>query len=194
VRLDRFLRNPQLRTTYDRTRQTEYQLNSTTPSTIRTGTNWRPLLGVSGDLRNGAHADLQLERSTTQELNQVLGSSLKTTRNTNLRLSLSRSYTQGQKVNFLGKETVVKSTVSLGATGTYSRNSSETRLLDSGGGATGITQPTDSDRLAVNGTGSYGFSNNVTGNVTLGYGQDRDLVAKIVHRNVIVELRASFTF
>jgi hypothetical protein len=194
VRLDRLLRNPQLRTTYDRTRRTEYQLNSTTPSLITDGTNWRPLLGVSGDLRNGAHADLQIERSTTQERNQVLGNSLKTTRNTNLRLSLSRSYTQGQKVNILGKETVVKSTVSLGMTGTYSRNSSETRLLDTSGGVTGVTQPTDTDRLAVNGTGSYGFSNNVTGNVTLGYGSDRDLVAKIVHRNIVVELRGSFTF
>ena len=50
------------------------------------------------------------------------------------------------------------------------------------------------DRLSLNGTGSYGFSNNVTGNLVLGFGQDRDLVRKIIHRNVRVELRASFTF
>ena len=161
---------------------------------INSGSSWRPLLGVSGDLRNGAHTDVQIERTITQILNQTLGSSLTTTRVTNVRVSLSRSYTQGQKVNFLGKETVVKSTVSLGMTGTYGRNSSDVKILNPNGSVAGVTLPSDTDRLAVNGTGSYGFSNNVTGNVTLGYGQDRNLVSKITTRNVIVELRASFTF
>ncbi|HEY6867602.1 MAG TPA: hypothetical protein VI792_10105, partial [Candidatus Eisenbacteria bacterium] len=194
LRLDRILRNPQLRSSYDRARTIDYLLNSTDPSTVSTSANWQPLLGVTGDLRNGTRTDFQLERRVTQDENHTLGNSLKTTRNTNVRFSLSRSYTQGQKVNILGKETVVKSSVGLGMTATYSRNSSEVRLLDASGNVTGIQSPTADDRLAVNGTGSYGFSSNVTGNVMLGFGQNRDLQRNIVSRNVVVELRASFTF
>ena len=52
----------------------------------------------------------------------------------------------------------------------------------------------DQDRLSVNGTGSYSFSSNVTGSVSLGFGQNRDLVREAVSRNVRVELRAAFTF
>jgi len=50
------------------------------------------------------------------------------------------------------------------------------------------------DRLSLNGTGNYSFSNNVTGGVVLGFGQTRDLVHAQVSRNVRVELRAAFNF
>jgi hypothetical protein len=52
----------------------------------------------------------------------------------------------------------------------------------------------DGDRLSVNATGGYSFSTNVTGNLELGFGQQRDLLLKTVNRNVRVELRAQFTF
>lgn len=194
IGLDRLLKNPQLRTSYDRARTTDYLNNSSTPSVISTSGDWRPLLGVSGELKNGTRTDLQIERRVTQDENHTLGNSLKTTRNTNLRFSLSRSYTQGQKVNFLGKESTVKSTVGLGLNATYSRNSGEIRIFNRAGRESGRQSPFEDDRLAVNGTGSYGFSSNVTGNVLLGFGQDRDLQRAVVRRNVRVELRASFTF
>jgi len=57
-----------------------------------------------------------------------------------------------------------------------------------------VRYPVKEDRLSANATGSYGFSNNVTGNVTLGFGQNRDLLQKTVRRNVRVEARGSFTF
>ena len=119
-----------------------------------------------------------LQRSTTIE------------RVTDVNLSLSRSYSQGQKVSFLGKESVVRSNVSLGMTAVYSRNSGETRQP----GADLPQLPKSSDRLDVNGHGSYGFSNNVTGNLELGFGQRRDLILKSVSRTVRVELQAQFTF
>jgi hypothetical protein len=194
LRIDRFLGKPQLRTTYDRARTVDYLNNSDHPSTISTSSDWRPLLGLTGELKNGTRTDLQIERRVTQDENHTLGNSLKTTRNSNVRFSLSRSYTQGQKVNFLGKETTVRSTIGLGLNATYSRNSGEVKILDEGGHATAEQSPFEDDRLSVNGTGSYGFSNNVTGNVLLGFGQDRDLVRDVIHRNVVVELRASFTF
>ncbi len=194
LRIDRILLKPQLRTTYDRARTQDFLNNSQRPSTISTSSDWRPLLGLTGELKNGTRTDLQIERRVTQDENHTLGNSLKTTRNSNLRLSLSRSYSQGQKVNFLGKETTVHATVGLGLNATYSRNSGEVKILDASGHKTGEQSPFEDDRLSVNGTGSYGFSNNVTGNVLLGFGQDRDLVRDVIHRNVVVELRASFTF
>jgi hypothetical protein len=194
IRLDRFLKNPQLRTSYDRSRTMDYLNNSSRPSIISTSSDWRPLLGVSGELKNGTRTDLQIERRVTQDENHSLGNSLKTTRNANLRFSLARSYSQGQKVNILGKETTVRSTVGLGLNANYSRNSGEIKIFDGAGNEIGEQSPFQDDRLSVNGTGSYGFSNNVTGNVLLGFGQDRDLQRDIVRRNVLVELRASFTF
>ncbi len=194
IRLDHFLRNPQLRTSYDRARVVDYFRNSESPSAVSTSSDWRPLLGMSGDLKNGARTDLKIERRVTRDENHTLGNSLKTTRNTNLSFSLSRSYTQGQKVSFLGKEKTVRSSVNLGLTANYSRNSGEIRNFDSAGRPLGLQSPFLDDRLAVNGTGSYGFSTNVTGNLLLGFGQDRDLQRDIIHRNVLVELRASFTF
>ena len=194
LQLDRFLRNPQLRTNYDRARVTDYYRNSMSPSMISTSSEWRPLLGLNGEFKNGARTDLQLERRVTKEENHTLGNSLKTTRNTNFRFTLSRSYTQGQRVTILGKESTVRSTVSLALTANYSRNSGEIQTFDNFGKPIGVQSPFLDDRLAVNGTGSYGFSSNVTGNVTLGFGQDRDLQRDIIRRNVLVELRASFTF
>ena len=194
VLLDRFLRNPQIRTSYDRSRVTDFLLNSTAPSAISTSSEWRPLLGLNGELKNGTRTDLQVERRITQDENHALGNSVKTTRNTNLKFSLSRAYSQGQKVNFLGKETMVRSSVSLGLTANYSRNSGETRILDASSGATGVQSEFLDDRLNVNGTGSYGFSTNVTGNALVGFGQDRDLKLGTYRRNIVVELRASFTF
>jgi hypothetical protein len=52
----------------------------------------------------------------------------------------------------------------------------------------------NSDRLSLSGNGSYSFSNNVTGNLTLGFGQDRDKELQTVSRNIRVEMRAQFTF
>ena len=93
-------------------------------------------------------------------------------------------------VNFLGRESTVRSSVNLGLTAVYSRQSGETIQTQD----QRTLLPVKNDRLSLNGTGSYGFSSNVTGNLVLGFGQDRDLVRDIIHRNVRVELRASFTF
>jgi hypothetical protein len=192
IRLDRFLNNPQLRTSYDRTRGYDYANGSATPTNITTSTEWRPLLGISGDFKNNTRSELRIERRITLEDNHLVGNSLKTTRNTKVDLSVSRSYTQGQKVNFLGKESTVRSSVSIGGTMSYARNSGQTEVFNAG--VRSIALPVLDDRLALNGTGSYGFSNNVTGNLLLGFGQDRNLVLNQIHRNVVVELRASFTF
>ena len=114
----------------------------------------------------------------------------RTDRNTDINLSLNRSYSRGQKVKFLGKESTIKSSVQLGLTGVYSRVSGETIKAGTSESQLRVNQ----DRLSLNGTGSYSFSNNVTGSVGLGFGQNRDIVRDAVSRNVRVELRAAFTF
>jgi hypothetical protein len=122
--------------------------------------------------------------------NFQLGLSTTTTRNTDINLNLSRSFTQGQKVSMLGRETTVRSTITMGLSASYSRASSETIRK----GALLAQLPSDEGRLSVRGTGSYGFSNNVTGNAALGFLQTNNYVSDIVRRSVTVELRASFTF
>jgi hypothetical protein len=192
IGLAKFLNNARLRTVYRRSRVSDFS-NSETPTAISTSSQWQPLLGLTGDFKNGTRAEFRVERRVTERQTRVLGQSINTDRNTDVNLSLSRAYTRGQKVNFLGKETTVKSSVSLRMTGVYSRRSGETVQIVNGERRP-PQYPVEEDRLSVSGGGSYGFSDNVTGNVDLGFGQTRDLQRDIIRRNVRVEVRAQFTF
>ena len=148
------------------------------------------LLGFTGDLKNGTRAELRVQRRGTETQYRIVGLSTTTDDNTDVDLTLSRSYTKGQKVTFLGKANTVKTNITLGMTGAYSRRNSESRVE-------GLQQPLNKvaeDRLNVNARGSYGFSSNVTGNAELGFSQIRDLQTAITRRSMRVELRAQFTF
>ena len=131
-----------------------------------------------------------MDHRGTERETRLLGKSISTDKNTDVSLNISRSYTQGQKVSFLGRETTVRSSVSLRMSGAYSRRNGETVQV-----VNGVRRPAqfpvEEDRLSVNAGGSYGFSDNVTGNVDLGFGQNRDLQRDIVRRNVRVEVRRS---
>jgi hypothetical protein len=189
IGLKRVFVNPKLRSVYSRSRTTEFS-NSTSPTNISTSTEWRPLIGLTGDLKNGTRAEFRIQHRGTEAQYRQVGSSTTTDANTDVDLSLSRSYSRGQKVSFLGKANTVKTNITLGLTGTYSRRKSETRQA-------GLDRPfnqASEDRLNVNARGSYGFSTNVTGNAELGFSQQRNLQTDIVTRSVRVELRAQFTF
>jgi hypothetical protein len=190
VQLHRVLNSPRIRTNYSRSSVTEYRVRESSPSSIATSSQWQPLLGLTGELKNQTRAELKIERRVTVRENLEFGSSVRTDRNTDVNVSLNRSYSRGQKVKFLGRESTIKSSVQLGLTVVYSRVSGDTRKA----GVESVQLPVDQDRLSLNGTGSYSFSNNVTGSVVLGFGQNRDLVQDVVSRNVRVELRAAFTF
>jgi len=190
LQLHRILVSPRLRTNYSRSRVTEFRVRESTPSAIATSSQWQPMLGVTGELRNQTRVEMKVERRVTVREQLEFGSSTRIDRNTDLNLSLNRSYQRGQKVKFLGKESTIRSSVQLGLTAAYSRISGDTKKA----GSRTEQLRVDQDRLSVNGTGSYSFSSNVTGSVTLGFGQNRDLVRDAVSRNVRVELRAAFTF
>jgi hypothetical protein len=189
VGLKRLFVNPKLRSVYSRSRSTEYA-NSPTPTNISTSTEWRPLLGLTGDLKNGTRTELRIQHRGTENQYRQVGTSITTEAFTDIDLSLSRAYSKGQKVSFMGKANTVKTSITLGLTGAYSRRKSQTRQE----GLERPFNPVSEDRLNVNARGSYGFSTNVTGNAEVGFSQTRDLQTQIVRRSVRLELRAQFTF
>jgi hypothetical protein len=145
---------------------------------------------VRGRFKNGADVDLKIDQRSTRRDVRTVGASRQTGDNTDVSLTLSRSYTQGQKVSFLGRESTIRASVNLQLATAYSRRREVTRLLSTGG----ELNPLDETRLSINGTGSYGFSQNVTGNVALGFSENRNHTRDIINRSVRVELRAQFTF
>lgn len=188
LQVSRVLREPRFTTSYSRSRETEYR-NDTDPFTIAVSSELHPL-DIDGSLKNGTRTQLKMERTVTRRENLQFGRSVTTERRARVQLGINRTYTQGQKVNLLGKQTTVRTTVNLGFSAEYNRRTGET--LREGNNRPQF--PVGDDRLSVNGTGSYGFSSNVTGNALLGFGQTRELQTGIVRRNVRVELRAQFTF
>uniref|UniRef100_A0A832MK34 Cell surface protein SprA n=1 Tax=Eiseniibacteriota bacterium TaxID=2212470 RepID=A0A832MK34_UNCEI len=192
LRLNRVFTSPRLRTAYSRSRNTDYRNRQDQPNSISTSSQWQPLLGLDGDLKNQWRVKLQVQRRVTQSERFQLGHSVQTDRNTDINLDLSRTLTRGQKIKILNRESTIRSTITMTLSGVYSRRSGETRQVDRPDLKPQF--PVDQDRLSVNGTGSYQFSSNVTGNASLGFGQTRDIQRGIIQRNVRVELRASFNF
>lgn len=190
IAIDKFMDNPTLRTSYSRSVQSDYRGGDSRPSSRATSSQWQPLIGLNGTLKNQFRTELRIERRVSLRENFQNGSSVTTDRNTDVNLNLSRSYTKGQKVTLLGRQSTVRSNVNLQLALAYSKQSGETRQA----GVANAQLPVNRDRLSINGSGSYSFSNNVTGNVGLGFGQNRDIQRDVVSRNIRLELRASFTF
>ena len=189
IGLSRFLDGPQLRTSFARSYSVDYQNSRTLRSGSSRSTEWRPLLSVHGRFKNGADADLRYERRSSVRDAFQLGSSRQTDQTTNVNFTLGRSYSAGQKVNLLGKTTTVKTSVSMQLTTVYERQKGGTLI----GSDPNPANPIDRTRLSVNGTGSYGFSNNVTGDLALGFSHFRETNG-IVRRSIRVELRGQFRF
>ncbi len=190
VGLSRFLQNPAIRTAYARSHTVNYQNSRDVARRTSVRHDFRPLLSLRGRFKNGTDADFKLERSSTRSEERFPGNSRQTDSNTDVSFSLSRSYSQGQKVSFLGKTSTVRSNINLQLATSLSRRRAGTLLLDTGG----ELSPIDETRLSVNGSGSYGFSSNVTGNLALGFSENRDQTKGIIRRSVRIELRAQFTF
>jgi hypothetical protein len=192
LRLQRFVSNPQLRSSYQRSTTKDYRNSQTVPTGTATSSQWQPLLSLDGDLKNQTRVSFKVERRVTQRENFQNGRSRTTDRNTIFNLNLSRSYSKGQKVKFLNRESTVKTAVTLSLAASYDKQSGETIKVDVPGSRPQL--PTDRDRLSINGTGTYSFSTNVNGSVRLGFGQNRDNKADRINRNVDVQIGASFTF
>jgi hypothetical protein len=189
VGLTKFLDSPQLRTAYARSYSVDFQNSRETRSGTSRSDDYRPLFAVRGRLRNGTDADFRLERRSTIRESFQAGSSKQTDQTTDINFSLTRSYSQGQKVNILGKTTTVKTNVNLSLTTVYSRQKGGIQVA----GFDQLSNPIDRTRLSVNGTGSYGFSSNVTGDLSLGFSHIRETTG-IIRRSIRVEMRGQFRF
>src|SRR5262249_41181406 len=132
--------------------------------------DFRPLFSVRGRFRNGTDADFRLERRSSVREQFQLGVSKATDQTTDINFTLSRAYSQGQKVNLLGRTSTVKTSVNLSLTTVYSRQKGGVKVA----GFDELANPIDRTRLSVNGTGSYGFSSNVTGDLSLGFSHFRE--------------------
>ncbi len=187
--LSNILQGPQLRTAYARSYSVDYQNSRTERSGDSRSDDWRPLFSIRGRFRNGTDADLRFERrSSVRDAFQV-GSSRQIDQTTNVNFSLSRSYTQGQKVSLLGRSSTVKTSVNLQLTTVYERQKGGIQIGDD----PTLANPIDRTRLSINGTGSYGFSSNVTGDLSLGFSHFHETTG-IIRRSVQVQLRGQFRF
>jgi motility/secretion related protein SprA len=189
IGLAHILEGPQLRTAYARSYSVDYQNSRTVRGGTSRSDDWRPLFSVRGRFKNGTDADLRFERRSSVRESFQVGSSRQTDQTTNLNFSLSRSYTQGQKVNVLGRTSTVKTSVNLQLTTVYERQKGGIQI----GNDPTLANPIDRTRMSVNGTGSYGFSTNVTGDLALGFSHFRETTG-IVRRSIRVELRGQFRF
>ncbi len=189
IGISRFLDGAQLRTAYARNYSIDYQNSRSLRSGNSQSTEFRPLFSVRGRLKNGTDTDLRFERrSSTREV-FLPSLSRANDQTTNVNFSMSRSYSQGQKVNLLGKTTTVKTNVNLQLTTVYERQKGGIRV----GNSTELNNPVDRTRMSINGTGSYGFSSNVTGDLALGFSHFRETNG-IIRRSLRVELRGQFRF
>jgi hypothetical protein len=187
--IHRILDSPQLRTAYARSTSVDYQNSRETRTGTSRSDDFRPLFSIRGRFKNGTDADLRLERRSSVRESFQQGNSKQTDQTTDINFSLTRSYSQGQKVNLLGKTTTVRTNVSLALTTVYSRQKGGIKV----GNEEKLANPVDRTRLSVNGTGSYGFSTNVTGDLALGFSHFRETNG-IIRRSVRVELRGQFRF
>src|SRR5262249_8103455 len=128
--LSRILDQPQLRTAYARSASIDYQNSRSIRSTTSRSDDFRPLLSVQGTFHNGTRADFKIERRSTVRESFALGNSVAPDQTTDVNFSLTRSYSQGQKVNFLGRQSTVKTNVNLSLTTVYSRQKGGVKVGD----------------------------------------------------------------
>ena len=190
IKLTKFLQNPSLRTAWSVSNTHDYQVRRDSLTSESRTSDFHPLLSMRGSFKNGIQADLGVNHRSTERLVHQFGTSSTVESNSDVNFTLSRSYSQGQKVTFLGKTSTVRSNVSLQLSTIYSHTKGETRYANN----IGSGQLRDETRLSVTSTGSYGFSSNVTGSAVLGFNHNRNKASGIVRRSVRVEVRAQFSF
>ncbi|MBP7551043.1 MAG: hypothetical protein KA761_12205, partial [Gemmatimonadaceae bacterium] len=190
IKLTKFLQNPSIRTAWSVSRTHDYQVRRDSLTGESRTSDFHPLLSMRGSFKNGIQADLGVNHRSTERLVHQFGTSSTVESNSDVNFTLSRSYSQGQKVTFLGKTSTVRSNVSMQLATIYSHTKGETRYANNAGAG----QLRDETRLSVTTTGSYGFSSNVTGSAVLGFNHNRNKASGIVRRSVRVEVRAQFSF
>src|SRR5207247_2403460 len=97
ILLDRVLKRPQIKTTFDRNHVLDFAQGSDVATGVSRSTELRPLVSLSGELKNQTRVDLRLDTRNTTHENHLLGNSEDFDKSVEGKLDLSRQYTQGQK-------------------------------------------------------------------------------------------------
>jgi motility/secretion related protein SprA len=169
-------------TSFDRTTQVQGTL--TNPDETTTTTNrWSPLVSVQGTLPGNWKTQLNANLSSSETLNNSLGSaSTSTTRNQNsYQLSLNKRFQGGQGSG--AKDVDVK--VDL----TYSKNTSENRSSSSD-----RVQEDAADQFRLNSTATLRLTRALSGTFGLELGQERRPTSDWTRRTVQVSFTTGFNF
>src|SRR5205814_230143 len=65
LQLQRLMSSPRIRTNFSRSRVTEYRVTESTPSSVSTSSQWQPLFGLTGELKNQTRVEFKVERRVT---------------------------------------------------------------------------------------------------------------------------------
>ena len=179
LRLDRLLTQPAAAHRAQPLRRPGLRQRATLDHGVRRRASWRPLLGLNGDLKNGTRAELKVERRITERRE------LPARRHSRQHRPQHRRQLQPQPLLLAGPEGErprqarprCAAASTLGLVGAYAQHHAARPTRAQRPRASARSSRRDEDRLSSNGTGSYGFSSNVTGNVALGFGQNHDLHA-----------------
>ena len=155
LRIDRLIKNPRLRTAFNRSQSTDYNNGRDRKSGVATSFQFMPLLKLEGELKNGTRVELGIEHRNTRRQALQLGESTTRDNNTDIDFRVSRSFSQGQKISFLGRESTVRSSVSMAFNTVFTRQTGgiDQVLTD---GKTETRNPVQRDRLQFNANGTYG--------------------------------------
>jgi hypothetical protein len=156
------------------------------PISVRTTTkNWQPVLSLSGTTKSGVQVALAGDYSSSlrEDYSNAIftGAPSQTQQaNTTIRGSISRTYSPGSTLSFLGLfGSTLRSTVTLNLTTSYNRRTGGTIVP----GVKNVGGRVDQSRFEIQGTGSYAMSRNITLSTGLGFNQFNDYTRTVTDSN-----------
>jgi hypothetical protein len=169
--------------------------------------SWQPLLSLSGTTKSGIQTTLSGEVTTSlrQDFRNSINSLISTDtkqKNVTVRGNLSKTFTPGSRLSFLGLfGSTLKTTVTLQLNTSFNKRTGGTKVP----GVEKLGAEIDNDRIEIQTTGTYTFSRNISGTVGVGFSQFRDftrdvtgsdgkLKGTLTQRSIRLETSASMRF
>jgi hypothetical protein len=138
------------------------------PTSKTRSQNFSPLLSLQGTTRGQATVQLSIDRTSSAREDFSTRRARRNEGSSTVRASISKTYLPGQKVPIFGGKGL-KSSLTLQADGAFNKRTGSTEAFN------GASSKTNNDRIDINSSGTYAFSNYVNGTIGLGFTQGRDL-------------------
>jgi len=157
---------------------------------VRT-TNWGPLLRWEASFKNGIRADVNTSLTKSENLDERLGSVVRTHTNTVHDVRLTKTYPASKGIRFPWSKRRVKlpNDVNLNLSMGIVRDRQFTerpgfdRLIES-----------DTQRLNVGSGTTYNFTQSITGGFDLAFRQTKDYKGLLTQRGITIAVNAQFRF